>query len=129
MLLIITLAIITIFNIILIYCNHEFWDEDLIDIFASVFGIIGGIALFLTSVFLIINLCAAPLNQAEYEERYYKLEQKVQHIDSFNKEEIIKEVDKWNNDYRANTHGVNSPWVNWFYTIDTSTTNLIEVDY
>ncbi len=129
MLLIITLAIITIFNIILISCNHEFWDEDLIDILASVFGIIGGIALFLTSVFLIVNLCAAPINQAEYEERYYKLEQKVQHIDSFNKEEIIKEVDKWNNDYRMNTHGARSPWVNWFYTIDTSTTNLIEINY
>ena len=129
MLLIIILALITAFGVILLCCNNKFWHEDLIDIFASVFGAIGGIALFLTSVFLIVSLCAAPINQAEYEERYYKLEQKVQHIDSFNKEEIIKEVDKWNNDYRANTHGANSPWVNWFYTIDTSTTNLIEVNY
>lgn len=129
MLLIIILALITASGMILVYCNHKIWDEYAIDVLASVFGIIGGIALFLTLMFLIISLCAAPINQAAYEERYYKLEQKVQHIDSFNKEEIIKEVDKWNNDYRANIHGASSPWVNWFYTIDTSTTNLIEVNY
>jgi len=129
MLLIIVLILITASAIILVYCNNKFWHEDLIDILACVFSIIGGTALFLTLVFLIVSLCAAPINQAEYEERYYKLEQKIQHIDSFNKEEIIKEVDKWNNDYRMNTHGARSPWVNWFYTIDTSTTNLIEINY
>ena len=129
MLLIIILALITVSGIILVYCNNKFWNGEVVDILASVIGAIGGTALFLTSIFLIINLCAAPINQAEYEERYYKLEQKVQHIDSFNKEEIIKEVDKWNKDYRMNIRGANSPWVNWFYTIDTSTTNLIKIDY
>ena len=129
MLLIIILALVTISGIILVYCNNKFWDNEIIDILASIFGIIGGLALFSTSMVLVISLCAAPLTQAEYEERYYKLEQKVQHIDSFNKEEIIKEVDKWNKDYRMNIHGANSPWVNWFYTIDTKTTDLIEVNY
>lgn len=129
MLLIIILTLITASSIILVYCNNKFWNKDVVEILAISFGIIGGIALFLTSMFLVINLCVAPIKQAEYEERYYKLEQKVQHIDSFNKEEITKEVDKWNSDYRMNIHGANSPWVNWFYTIDTSTTNLIEVNY
>ena len=129
MLLIIILALITISGIILVYCNNKFWDGEVIDILASVIGAISGTALFVTLIFLVANLCAAPFSQAEYEERYYKLEQKVQHIDSFNKEEIIKEVDKWNKDYRMNIHGANSPWVNWFYTIDTSTTNLIKIDY
>ena len=71
----------------------------------------------------------APIRQAAYEEKYYKLQQKITHIDSFNKADVINEIDAWNKEYRTNTYGAASPWVNWFYTIDTKTTSLIEVKY
>lgn len=76
---------------------------------------------------LIFTLCDAPNAQAKYEESYNKILYKVKHIDSYNFEDINQEVNNWNETYRANTYGKESPWIGVFYTIDTSTTNLIEL--
>ena len=128
MLLIIFLLILTILSLIISTCDSRYWHTEVLEILGSVLGIINGLAFFMAIIILIISLCCAPMNQASYEEEYNKLVQKVEHIDSFNCEEIIEEVNKWNEKYRENTYAYKSPWIGWYYVIDTSTTNLIELE-
>lgn len=123
MLLITFLLIFTIISIIIYKC-----DTDDLEIIGILFGLLSGVATILAIIILIVNLCGAPASQASYEEKYNKLVQKVEHIDSFNREEIVDEVNKWNEKYRENTYARKSPWIGWYYVIDTSTTNLIELE-
>ena len=103
-------------------------DTDGLEITGIFFGLLSGVATILAIIILIVNLCGAPASQASYEEKYNKLVQKVEHIDSFNRDEIVDEVNKWNEKYRENTYARKSPWIGWYYVIDTSTTNLIELN-
>ena len=128
MLLIIILISITIVSFVIVYLDEKFWDTEFLMALCGAIGIIGSVASIIAIGVLIIGLCIAPSSQAAYEERYNKLLYKVAHIDSFNQEEIIAEVDAWNEKYRENTYGKKSPWNGIFYTIDTSTTNLIELN-
>lgn len=129
MLIFLSLLIVVVISTILILCNYEFWDKDMIEIIGYIIDILAGVFLFIIILILITGRLDAPIRQAAYEERYYKLQQKITHIDSFNKADVINEIDAWNKEYRINTYGAASPWVNWFYTIDTKTTSLIEVNY
>ena len=128
MLLITFLIVFTIINIIIYKCDTDYWHTDGLEITGILFGLIGGVATILAIIILIGSLCGAPASQASYEEKYNKLVQKVEHIDSFNREEIVDEVNKWNERYRENTYARKSPWIGWYYVIDTSTTNLIELE-
>ena len=128
MLLIIFFIVFTIINIIIYKCDTDYWHTDGLEITGIFFGLIGGVATILAIIILIVNLCGAPATQASYEEKYNKLVQKVEHIDSFNREEIVEEVNKWNEKYRENTYARKSPWIGWYYVIDTSTMNLIELE-
>lgn len=128
MLLIISILILFILCFIICYFDSKYWHTDYLEIVGGVFGCLSGIAFFITVCLLIGTLCSAPATQASYEERYNKLMQKVEHIDSFNREEVIEQVDEWNKNYRTNIYARKSPWVGWFYTIDTSTTSLIELE-
>ena len=128
MLLITFLLIFTIINIIIYICDTDYWHTDGLEITGVLFGLIGGVATILAIIILIVSLCNAPASQASYEEKYNKLVQKVEHIDSFNRDEIVEEVNKWNEKYRENTYARKSPWIGWYYVIDTSTTNLIELE-
>lgn len=123
MLLITFLLIFTIISIIIYKC-----DTDGLEIIGILFGVLSGVATILAIIILIVYLCCAPASQASYEEKYSKLVQKVEHIDSFNCDEIVDEVNKWNEKYRENTYARKSPWIGWYYVIDTSTTNLIELE-
>ena len=126
MLLIIVVGLIFLFGIVMYVCDNKFFHTYIDTVWLSITvgsGFIYGIMVLI----LIINNCAGPYDQGKYEERYSRLMNKVEHIDSFNKEEVIEAVNKWNTDYRTNTYGKTSLWVNWFYTIDTSTTKLIEL--
>ena len=129
MLIFLSLLIVVVVSYILILCNNKFWDRDIIDIMGYTTFILGDVFLFIIILALMTGRVNAPNRQAAYEERYYKLQQKITHIDSFNKADVIDEIDAWNEEYRRNTYGAASPWVNWFYTIDTKTTDLIEVNY
>jgi len=128
MLLITFLLIFTIIGIIIYKCDTDYWDTTYLEATGLLFGLIGGISTILAILIVIINLCSAPAIQASYEEKYSKLVQKVEHIDSFNRDEIVEEVNKWNAKYRENTYARKSPWIGWYYVIDTSTTNLIELE-
>lgn len=128
MLLIVFLLIFTIINIIIYKCDTNYWHTDGLEITGILLGFLSGVATILMIIILIVNLCSAPATQASYEERYNKLVQKVEHIDSFNCDEIVEEVNKWNEEYRKNTYARESPWIGWYYVIDTSTTNLIELE-
>lgn len=128
MLLITFLLIFTIISIIIYKCDTDYWHTDGLEITGIFFGLLSGVATILAIIILIVNLCGAPASQASYEEKYNKLVQKVEHIDSFNREEIVDEVNKWNEKYRENTYARKSPWLGWYYVIDTSTTNLIELE-
>lgn len=128
MLLIVFLLAFTIINIIIYKCDINYWHTDGLEITGIIFGALGGAATALAIIILISSLCSAPATQASYEERYNKLIQKIEHIDSFNCDEIVEEVNKWNEEYRENTYAHKSPWIGWYYVIDTSTTNLIELE-
>lgn len=128
MLLITFLLIFTIINIIIYKCDTDYWHTDGLEITGILFGLLSGVVTIFAIFILIISLCNAPANQASYEEKYNKLVQKVEHIDSFNRDEIVEEVNKWNEKYRENTYARKSPWIGWYYVIDTSTTNLIELN-
>ena len=128
MLLLIILVLLTIIGFVICACDDHFWNTEIIELAGCILGVVNGVFAFVSILILICNLLTTPINQAKYEEYYNKLLYKVEHIDSFNKEEIISQVDQWNEDYRKNTYGKKSPWVGWFYTIDTSTTNLIELE-
>lgn len=128
MLLITFFLIFTIISIIIYKCDTDYWHTDGLEITGALFGLLGGVATILAILILIVSLCSAPANQASYEEKYSKLVQKVEHIDSFNRDEIVEEVNKWNAKYRENTYARKSPWIGWYYVIDTSTTNLIELE-
>lgn len=128
MLLITFLLIFTIIGIIIYKCDTDYWHTDDLDAIGILFGLMGGVATILAIIVLIGSLCSAPASQALYEEKYNKLVQKVEHIDSFNRDEIVEEVNEWNEKYRENTYARKSPWIGWYYVIDTSTTNLIELE-
>lgn len=128
MLLITFLLIFTIISIIIYKCDTYYWHTDGLEITGILLGLLSGVATILATIILICSLCNAPASQASYEEKYNKLVQKVEHIDSFNREEIVEEVNKWNEKYRENTYARKSPWIGWYYVIDTSTTNLIELE-
>lgn len=128
MLLIFSLLIFTIINILIYKCDTDYWHTDGLEITGGLFGLMGGAATVLAIIVLISSLCSAPASQASYEEKYNKLVQKVEHIDSFNRDEIVEEVNEWNKRYRENTYARKSPWIGWYYIIDTSTTNLIELE-
>ena len=128
MLLIISLLILTILSLIIFTCDSKYWHTEVLEILGSIVGAVTGIAFFIAIIILIATVCSTPSNQAIYEEEYNKLVQRVEHIDSFNKEDVISQVDEWNRDYRTNTYARKSPWIGWFYTIDTSTTSLIELE-
>ena len=128
MLLIIFILILFILCSIICYFDSKYWHTEYLEIVGGVFGCLSGLAFFIIVCLLIGTLCNTPATQASYEEKYGKLVQKVEHIDSFNREEIIEEVDMWNKGYRENTYARESPWIGWFYTIDTSTTSLIELE-
>lgn len=128
MLLILFLIIFTIVNILIYKFDTEYWHTEGLEITGILLGFITGAGTIIAIIALIISLCCAPTNQASYEEKYNKLVQKVEHIDSFNRDEIIEEVNEWNKEYRENTYACKSPWIGWYYVIDTSTTNLIELE-
>lgn len=128
MLLITFLLIFTIIGIIIYKCDTDYWHTDGLEVTGILFGFLSGFATTLAIIILIVNLCGAPASQVSYEEKYNKLVQKVEHIDSFNCAEIVDEVNKWNEKYRENTYARKSPWIGWYYVIDTSTTNLIELE-
>jgi len=128
MLLIISLLILIILFSIISICDSKYWHTEVLEVLGAVFGIFSGIAFFIEIVILITTVCNAPNRQAIYEEEYNKLVQKVEHIDLFNREEVISQVNEWNKNYRTNTYARKSPWIGWFYTIDTSTTDLIELE-
>ena len=127
MLLLIVLILITIISFIIVKLDDKFWQTEALFCVGGLLGMFGFTAVFIACAILITNLCVAPSAQANYEERYNKILYKVDHIDSYNFEDIRQEVDDWNETYRTNTYGKESSWVGVFYTIDTSTTNLIEL--
>ena len=127
MLLIIILVLITIIGVVVCACDFKYWDTVVLGFISAMFSSLSGIATFIMIIALIVNLSSAPETQAKYEARYATLLNKVAHIDSFNYAEIASQVENWNMNYRINTLGPANPWVGAFYTIDTSTTNLIEL--
>lgn len=127
MLLFIFIIIIIITSFVIARCDEKFWHTELFEIMGIIVGVLASVALFVITGVVVSTLCTAPSLQASYEEEYSKLLKKVEHIDSFNCEEITQQVNEWNRQYRENSYAQQSPWVNWFCPIDTSTTSLIEL--
>lgn len=128
MLLLVILILLTIIGFIIFACDINFWDTEFIEMIGALLGVANGIITIVAIFILIINLIIAPGTQALYEERYNELIYRVEHIDSFNREEVVERVNQWNKKYRENSYGKKSPWIGVFYTIDTSTTSLIDLN-
>ena len=128
MLLLIFFVLLAIIGFLLYYFDDKYWDTAGIAIVGCTSAILGCIGTFFAVGALIVALCSAPTNQAAWELKYDKLSNKVAHIDSYNREEIVAEVDEWNAKWRENTYAPKSPWIGWYHTIDTSTTDLIKIN-
>ena len=128
MLLLILLVIIAIIGFIITYYDDKTWHTEIGFILGAVAGICSTAGLIVATIILMVTWCNAPASQATYEEKYIKLTKQVEHIDSYNHDEIKTEVDKWNRQYRINTYAPKSPWVGIFYSLDTSTVDLIELN-
>lgn len=128
MLLLIFFAALIAIGFIAVYFDNNYWHTEGLLIAGAILGILGIIAMILAVIALITALCYAPSNQAEYELKYDKLISKVEHIDSYNYEEVVAAVDEWNQDWRTNTYARQSPWIGLYNTIDTSTTDLIKIN-
>ena len=127
MLLLIFFIIVFAIGIAFIYFDNK-WDTVVLEFLGGIAGAIGMLGTFTAIAIFISSLCTAPKNQAEWEQRYDKLINKVEHIDSYNYDDIVSEVDEWNEEWREQTYAKKSPWVGWYYTIDTSTTDLIKIN-
>lgn len=128
MLLLICLAVISIVAFTITYYDDKTWHTEVGFVLGSLFGIFSTAGLIVAIIILICTWCNAPASQATYEEKYIKLTKQVEHIDSYNHDDIKTEVDEWNRQYRINTYAPKSPWVGIFYSLDTSTVDLIELN-
>lgn len=128
MLLLIFFVLLAIIGFLLWYLDNKYWDTDGITIVGGILATFGCIGTFSAVGALIVALCSAPINQAAWELKYDKLSYKAAHIDSYNREEIVVEIDEWNTKWRENTYAPKSPWIGWYHTIDTSTTDLIKIN-
>lgn len=128
MLLLICLTVIAIIGFIVTYYDDKTWHTEIGFVLGGVAGILSTAGLIITTIILMVTWCNAPAAQAIYEEKYMKLTKQVEHIDSYNHDEIKTNVDEWNKQYRINTYGPKSCWVGIFYSLDTSTVDLIELN-
>lgn len=128
MLLLICLIVFSIIGFIVTYYDDKIWHTEIGSVLGAVAGIFSTAGLIIATIVLMVTWCNAPVSQAAYEEKYIKLTKQVEHIDSYNHDEIKTEVDEWNKQYRTNTYGPKSPWVGIFYSLDTSTVDLIELN-
>lgn len=128
MLLLICLIVLSIIGFIVAYYDDKTWHTEIGFVMGAIFGIFSTAGLIIATIILMVTWCNAPASQAAYEEKYIKLTKQVEHIDSYNHDEIKASVDEWNKQYRINTYGPKSPWVGIFYSLDTSTVDLIELN-
>lgn len=129
MLIVIILSFLFIVGMILAILDSKFWDTEIIGMVGITLGVIHGIILFIVLVSIIFVRIDVPSLQAKIEEKYYSLLQKVEHIDSYNREEVKELVNQWNYNYRTYNYGHQSPWTNWFYPCNLETVNLIELEW
>lgn len=127
MLIIILLLALTIIFFLLAFLDNKFWELDFIEYISLPLGIVASLLLLIAFFAIILSFISAPENQALYETKYFNLSQKIEHIDSYNRGEIECAVTEWNTEYRKNTYGAQSLWTNWFYSLDTSKVDLIEL--
>lgn len=127
MLIILFLIVFAAVSFVIVHLDIKFWRTEILQITGILLGALCSIGVFLAIIALILSLCNAPFAQAQYENRYAILTQKVAHIDSYNQCEIKEMVRKWNLDYRTNVEARKSPWVGIFYTLNTEKVDLIEI--
>ena len=53
MLIFLSLLIVVVISTILILCNYEFWDKDMIEIISYIIGILAGVFLFIITFFAV----------------------------------------------------------------------------
>lgn len=119
-------AIIIVCIIIAVF-DINWWKSCWLDIVSISIACADGIFLFIVLVVLLCTWCAAPHAQAKYEQRYAKIMHKVAHIDSYNREDVMEEVDAWNEEYLTNVYGKKSPLVGCFYNLNLDTTSYINM--
>ena len=98
------------------------WDDwaDLVGIIFTALGAIGVIALIILTV-AIIAVHANPEGQlaayqAEKEMLEYRLDQKEYLNDNnVGMTELMEDITEYNSNLTEAQHGLNNPWVNWFY--------------
>lgn len=114
---------VIICSIITVYCfNNSGYSDwpDIVGIISAIFGTIS-LILLITSIISIIVVHANPEGQlAAYQAEKAMLEYRLSQKEYLNDNnigmtELMKDITKYNSDIVEAQHGLQSPWVNWFY--------------
>lgn len=75
------------------------------------------IAAVIMTIVVVLNLCTIPSNEAKWQEQYKSLNTRIeQHLYyPWDRNDLIKEVQEWNDDLTARQAGYNNIWTRAFY--------------
>lgn len=108
-------AIIAIVAIILCVV-FERNDYDLVSLISGIIAVPTSIAVAFMLIFILITYVDCPQTEAKWQERYASLNERIeQHMYyPWDREELIQEVQKWNEDFAAQERSHNDFWVGIF---------------
>lgn len=92
-------------------------DHDVGSLIAAIVATPTTLAAIIMTIVVLLNLCTIPNNEAKWQEQYKSLNTRIeQHLYyPWDRNELIKEVQKWNNDLAARQAGHNNIWTRAFY--------------
>jgi len=114
MLFIFCLIITIIFIILAVICDRN--DFDIASLISAIVAFATGVATIIMVIFLLITYIECPRTEARWQERYTSLNTRIENhmYYSWNREDLIEEVQKWNEDFVAQELSHNDFWVGIF---------------
>lgn len=92
-------------------------DYDVGSLIAGIVAIPTTFAAIIMTIIIVLNLCTIPSNEAKWQEQYKSLNIRIeQHLYyPWERNDLIKEVQNWNDDLAARQAGQNNFWISAFY--------------
>lgn len=114
MLFFICLIAIVIFVILAFICDRN--DYDIPSLISAIVAFATGATTIIMIIFLLITYIDCPRVEARWQERYASLNTRIENhmYYPWNRENLIEEVQKWNEDFVAQERAKNDFWVGIF---------------
>lgn len=115
MLFIICLIIVIVSIVLSVIFDRN--DYDIASLISGIIAILAAIATIFMMIFLIITYTDCSRIEAKWQERYTSLNTRIENhmYYPWNREDLIEEVQKWNEDFAAQERSHNDFWVGIFY--------------